>query len=112
MSWIKSSFCDSTACIEAQFIKSSFCADRQCLEAAYIKSSLSGIENCVEAAYIKSSQSVTNGTCVEAASCNCSGVGQVLVRDSKNPDGLVLSVTRQTWLNFLDGIKNGDFAAV
>lgn len=31
------------------------------------------------------------------------------VRDSKDPDGAVLSFTREEWLTFVAGVKNGDF---
>jgi hypothetical protein len=62
--------------------------------------------NCVEMAWRKSSHSFSNSNCVEAAPA-CS---QVLVRDSKNPDGPVLSVGAPAWTAFLDGVRAGDFA--
>jgi hypothetical protein len=33
----------------------------------------------------------------------------VLIGDSKNADGPVLSYTRAEWVAFLEGAKNGDF---
>lgn len=48
------------------------------------KSSYSGIGNCVEVA---------------------GHAGQVLIRDSKNPDGYVLAVTPAAWRDFLEGLK-------
>ena len=44
----------------------------------------------------KSSYSIGNGACVEVAV-----PGAVLVRDSKDPDGPVLSVTPAKWREFL-----------
>jgi len=51
----------------------------------------------------KSSYSSQDGNCVEVAS-NLPGV--VAVRDSKNPDGSVLVVTREEWQKFLLALKN------
>jgi Domain of unknown function (DUF397) len=62
--------------------------------------------NCVEvgADWRKSSYSEANG-CVEVAR-----PGPVLVRDSKNPDGPVLSFTPATWKAFLGGVKAGELS--
>ncbi|MBV9448758.1 MAG: DUF397 domain-containing protein [Streptosporangiaceae bacterium] len=50
----------------------------------------------------KSSYSGNNGgQCVELAAR-----GVVLVRDSKNPHGLVLEVTPQNWREFVRDLKN------
>ncbi len=35
--------------------------------------------------------------------------GEVLVRDSKKPDGPMLSYTAEEWRAFVDGVRNGDF---
>ena len=61
--------------------------------------------NCVEVAFRKASASATNGCCVEVGACAC----RVLVRDSKDPDGPVLSFTRAEWSAFLAGCKAGEF---
>jgi hypothetical protein len=55
------------------------------------KSSLSGNDqpSCVEVAFV-----------VDDA---------VLVRDSKDPDGAVLTFTRGEWVAFLGGVRNGEF---
>jgi hypothetical protein len=55
--------------------------------------------NCVEVGedYRKSSASVNNGQCAEVAS----GSGTVLVRDTTNRDGAVLSFTAGAWSAFL-----------
>lgn len=86
--------------------KSSFSAGSgDCVEVAWRKSSFSaGNGDCVEVAWQKSSHSAGNGACVEvgwrtssfsAGSGNCVEVGSappaLLVRDSKNPGGPVLS---------------------
>lgn len=35
---------------------------------------------------------------------------EVLVRDSKDPQGPALRFTREEWLNFLSGVKAGEFS--
>jgi Domain of unknown function (DUF397) len=45
---------------------------------------------------------------------NCVEVGQaldgsVVVRDSKDADGLLLAFTREEWLAFVQGVKVGEF---
>ena len=59
---------------------------------------------CVEVAFRKSSRSAGNGNCVEVA------LGEdVLVRDSKDPDGPVLAFSAEAFGEFLDGIRAGQF---
>jgi predicted secreted Zn-dependent protease len=53
----------------------------------------------------KSSYSGTNGQCVEAAS----GPGLVLVRDSKDRNGPVLTFTPAQWAGFAAGVRDGEF---
>ena len=50
----------------------------------------------------KSSYSSANGACVEVAR-NLPGI--VAVRDSKNPEGLTLILTRADWQIFLASVK-------
>jgi hypothetical protein len=45
------------------------------------------------------------GACVRVAANG----DMVLVGDSKNPDGPVLSYSRPEWLAFVAGIRQGDF---
>ncbi|MFL6122554.1 DUF397 domain-containing protein [Actinophytocola sp.] len=72
-------------------------------QTAWRKSSHSGSEgtNCVEVAWRKSSHSGDEGTnCVEVAWSNHqppSTSEGVLVRDSKNPDGPMLSIPTTAW---------------
>ena len=56
-------------------------------------------------AWTKSSASSGNGNCVEAR-VTVSGVN---LRDSKDPDGPVLSVPSEAWTAFLAGAKSGEF---
>ena len=46
-----------------------------------------------------------NGECVEVGSQD----GLILVRDSKDPAGAVLSCSKQEWRAFANGIKAGEF---
>ena len=84
MTWFKSSF--------------SFASD-QCVEVSWHKASFSGNDggNCVEVSAVPGSyHPVKEGT-------------EVLVRDSKNPDGPVLEFTAAEWDAFLAGLRNGEF---
>lgn len=60
--------------------------------------------NCVEVGFHKSSFSVATATCVEVAIAD-----EVLVRDSKDRDGPVLSFSSQEWGAFIEGCKHGEF---
>jgi hypothetical protein len=53
----------------------------------------------------KSSASGETSACVQVRSSSA----QVLVRDSKDPVGPVLSVTRGGWAAFLIGVQSGEF---
>lgn len=46
-----------------------------------------------------------NGECVEVAGLR----DQVVMRDSKDPAGSMLAVTRAEWREFLRGIRTGEF---
>ncbi|GAA0398024.1 DUF397 domain-containing protein [Acrocarpospora corrugata] len=52
----------------------------------------------------KSIHSGTVGECVEVAV-----VSAILVRDSKDPDGPVLSFTPGEWAAFCAGVRDGEF---
>lgn len=60
----------------------------------------------------KSSRSTQNGSCVEVAALPAAAGGSpasVAVRDSKNPGGSVLVVSRTEWHAFTSRIKRRDF---
>jgi Domain of unknown function (DUF397) len=89
-----------------------------CVECRWEKSSYSSHSgNCVE--WRKSSHSTPNGQCVEwrtssySESTDCVEVASgplVQVRDSKNPDGGVLTVGTEEWAAFTAAIKAGEFS--
>lgn len=56
--------------------------------------------------WCKSSYSGQTGDCVEVASLDKGGRA---VRDSKNPDGGMLSFTKGGWSAFLNGVRAGEF---
>jgi len=53
----------------------------------------------------KAKRSIANGSCVELASAP----GSVAVRDSKDPYGLVLQYSPDSWLSFLAEARTGKF---
>jgi Domain of unknown function (DUF397) len=53
------------------------------------------------AAWRKSSYSTQNGSCVEVAN----HAGAVAVRDSKNPHGPALIVSRDEWASFITRVR-------
>jgi Domain of unknown function (DUF397) len=46
------------------------------------------------------------GNCVRVAS---SSADTIVISDSKNPDGPVLTYTRAEWEAFVAGVRDGDF---
>jgi hypothetical protein len=48
------------------------------------------------------------GTCVEVAT----GDDEVLMRDSKDPEGPVLRFTRREWKAFVDSVDHGQDSAI
>lgn len=53
----------------------------------------------------KSSRSAGNGACVEIAQLP----HRVAVRDSKDPDGPMLTFGVRTWQDFIGSIRSGEF---
>jgi hypothetical protein len=56
----------------------------------------------------KSARSVAAGNCAEVAS----GAGFVVVRDSMDPDALVLRYAASSWVSFLNAARTGRFDAI
>ncbi|MGH3734194.1 MAG: DUF397 domain-containing protein [Micromonosporaceae bacterium] len=59
-----------------------------------------------EVLWRKSGRSGGSGDCVEVAVLP----ERVLVRDSKDPDGAVLTFTYREWQAFVGGVTDGEFA--
>ncbi len=47
-----------------------------------------------------------NATCVEVARV---GEDTYLIRDSKQPEAPALSFTKEEWVAFVDGVRDGEF---
>lgn len=56
----------------------------------------------------KSAYSVNNGNCTEVAST----AGIVAVRDSQDPDTLVLCYPANSWSSFLNSVRAGHFGSI
>jgi hypothetical protein len=61
----------------------------------------------VDVAWRKASRSVNNGQCVEVSATRA----DVMVRDSVDPSGPVVSYPARTWQAFLTSAKTGTFDA-
>lgn len=70
------------------------------VKTGWFKSDHSNGTNCLETRWNKSSYSYANGSCAEARQA-----GFVQVRDSKDPEGPVLSVTPAAWVRFLTQLR-------
>lgn len=55
----------------------------------------------------KSDRSMDSFNCVEVGPCSCGR--DVLMRDSKDPDGPVLAFGGGPWAQFLAGVRAGEF---
>lgn len=56
----------------------------------------------------KSTRSINAGNCTEVAS----GAGAVVVRDSQDPNSLVLLYPANTWRSFLNAARTGHFDSI
>jgi hypothetical protein len=61
-------------------------------------------ESAASTAWIKSNRCETN-TCVEVSL----GSERILVRNSADPAGAIVSFTRDEWVAFVGGVRDGDF---
>lgn len=57
-------------------------------------------------AWLKSSRSTGNGACVEVKS---PAVSSVVVRDSKDPQGPVLTFSPEAWSTFVGDVDRGSY---
>ncbi|HEX8348185.1 MAG TPA: DUF397 domain-containing protein [Actinoplanes sp.] len=62
-----------------------------------------------EPVWRKGTRSTNGGNCVEVAAGLAAGTGVVLVRDSKNPSGPVLTVPAVGWAAFVAAARGGHF---
>ena len=72
------------------------------------RSNGNGGSNCVEVFgdWAKSTRSNPSGNCVEVSK----SIGEVKVRDTKdNGAGPILTFTRDEWIAFIGGAKDGEF---
>lgn len=58
------------------------------------------------AGWVKSSLSFANGNCVEVSGLDAA---EILVRNSRDPEGRVLRFTPAEWDAFLGGVRLGEF---
>ncbi|MFF4093334.1 DUF397 domain-containing protein [Streptomyces sp. NPDC001834] len=58
--------------------------------------------------WFKSSYSENGGACIEVTDNLAALHGLVPVRDSKNPNGVVLNLSVDAFASFVSGVKSGD----
>jgi hypothetical protein len=63
----------------------------------------------IKARWTKATASSGNGACVEAASVK---EDEILVRNSRDPEGPKLAFTKAEWVAFVAGVKAGEFDAI
>ena len=69
-------------------------------------SKCNGTSDCVEVRVWQTSSRCDAGTCVEVADLE---KPVIQMRDSKDPEGLVLTFNPEDWRGFITDIKDGDF---
>lgn len=87
-----------------EFRTSTYCGGSNCVEVAFETSSYSNGGTCVEVGYHTSSH-CAGGECVEIGAAGTA----ILVRDSKNQTGPVLTFTPNAWAEFMSGVRAGTF---
>jgi hypothetical protein len=68
--------------------KASRCTDATCVQVTWWKSSYSTVNGCIEVRHDQD---------------------RILIRDSKDPQGPVLSFTAEKWRAFTVGVRGGEF---
>jgi len=58
--------------------------------------------------HVSTASANAGGQCVEAGTVG-DGSGRVAVRHSKNPQGPMITFTREEWVAFLDGVRRDEF---
>jgi hypothetical protein len=93
-------------CLEARWVSATASNQGQCLQARWAKAqaSIGSNVNCLEARWKSAEASAYNGDCLQARLD-----GTVEVRDSKHPDGAVVTVTPEDWELFLAGALGGEY---
>lgn len=112
MTWRKATrSLDNATCVEVSapaWRKSSSSITGDCVEVSFCKALKSAdTANCVEVSTpgFRAAIASADLNCVEVADCGCGG--DVLIRDSKDPDGPWLSVPPAVFGGFLAAIKTG-----
>lgn len=83
-------------------------ANGQCVDVMWRKAAASNPSgNCVEVGAMMSASRCAGGDCVKAGPCACGE--DILMRDSKDPDGPVLQFGKRAFADFIGGIKAGEF---
>lgn len=110
--WRKSSSSITGDCVEVSFYKATAsCGNAACVEVSTpgFRKALKSADtaNCVEVSTpgFRAAIASADLNCVEVADCGCGG--DVLIRDSKDPDGPWLSVPPAVFGGFLAAIKTG-----
>jgi len=62
--------------------------------------------------WYKSSYSSNGGNCIEVAANLAATTGAVPVRDSKQADGPILTISTDAFSSFVDGVNVGSFGTV
>lgn len=87
--WTKGSRCgESSHCVEAMWTRASRCESSACVELSWVESTRCESQGCVEVAH---------------------NVGDMLMRDSKDPDSPILRFPAGVWQEFVAGVKAGEF---
>jgi hypothetical protein len=86
--WRKSTYSGANGCVEVAWQRSTYCSDGTCLEVGWQKATYSGENGCVEAR---------------------AEHDHVYLRDSKDPEGPILTFNRAEWLAFVAGVRNDEF---
>lgn len=91
--WKRAKRCESTSCVEIQWRRAGRCVSE---------------DNCVEIGAVGTMSSWRKTARCETAACvevDTRAAATVLMRDSKDPDGLVLEFTAAEWCDFCADVR-------